>query len=76
MNLRTLFAISSQNTLKVLTTLMGVGWPCGRASDSESRGPGFDPHMRHHFVSLSKTHFKTPHSTTGKYPGSVGSVQT
>ena len=25
-------------------------------SDSESRGPGFDPHRRHHVVSLSKTH--------------------
>ena len=28
----------------------------GRASDSESRGPGFDPHKRHRVVSLSKTH--------------------
>ena len=28
----------------------------GRASDSESGGPGFDPHRRHRVVSLSKTH--------------------
>ena len=34
----------------------GVRWRSGRASDSESRGPGFDPHRRHHVVSLSKTH--------------------
>ena len=27
-----------------------------RASDSESRGPGFDPHRHHRVVSLSKTH--------------------
>ena len=29
---------------------------CGRASDSESRVPGFDPHRCHRVVSLSKTH--------------------
>ena len=29
----------------------------GRASDSESIGPGFNPHMLHRVVSLSKTHF-------------------
>ena len=29
-------------------------WCSGRASDSESRGPGLDPHMRHRVVSLSK----------------------
>ena len=38
----------------------GVLWRCGRASYSESRGPGFDPHRRdvrrHHIVSLSNTH--------------------
>ena len=28
----------------------------GRASDSESSSPGFDPHRRHCVVSLSKTH--------------------
>ena len=28
----------------------------GRASDSESKGSGFDPHRRHRVVSLSKTH--------------------
>ena len=34
----------------------GAQWPSGRASDSESRGPGFDPHNGHSVVSLSKTH--------------------
>ena len=34
----------------------GAWWHSGRASDSESRGPGFDPHKRHRVVSLSKTH--------------------
>ena len=29
-------------------------------SRSKSKGPGFDPHKRHHVVSLSNTHFKTP----------------
>ena len=28
----------------------------GRASDYESKGPGFDPHTGHHVVSMSKTH--------------------
>ena len=31
-------------------------WHSGRASNSESRGPGFDPNKRHRVVSLSKTH--------------------
>ena len=31
-------------------------WRSGRASDSESRGPGFEPHKRHRVVSLSKAH--------------------
>ena len=34
----------------------GARWPCGRALDSESRGPGFDPHKGHCVVSLSQTH--------------------
>ena len=34
----------------------GALWPSGRASDSESRGPGFDPHKGHRVVSLSETH--------------------
>ena len=34
----------------------GVRWRSGRASDSESRGPGFDPHKRRRFVSSGKTH--------------------
>ena len=33
----------------------GARWRSGRASDSESRGPGFDPHRRNSVVSLSKT---------------------
>ena len=33
----------------------GARWRSGRASDSESRGPGIDPHRRHRGVSLSKT---------------------
>ena len=35
---------------------LGAWWRSGRASDSESRGPGFDPHRSHCVVSLSKTH--------------------
>ena len=35
--------------------MWGARWRSGRASDSESRGPEFDLHMRHR-VSLSKTH--------------------
>ena len=31
-------------------------WHSGRASDSEWKGPGFDPDRRHHVMSLSKTH--------------------
>ena len=34
----------------------GARWHSGRKSDSESRGPGFDPHKRHRVVSLSKAH--------------------
>ena len=34
----------------------GARWRSARASDSESRDPRFDPHRRHHVVSLSKTH--------------------
>ena len=41
----------------------GARWRSGRASDSESRGPGFDPHKRHRVVSLSKTHLLPPYST-------------
>ena len=35
---------------------VGARWRSGRASDSESRGPGFEPHKRHRVVSLSKAH--------------------
>ena len=34
----------------------GARWPSGIASDSETRGPGFDPHKGHCAVSLSNTH--------------------
>ena len=34
----------------------GALWLSGRASDSESRCPGFESHRRRHVVSLSKTH--------------------
>ena len=34
----------------------GARWRSGRASDSESRGLGFDPHKRHRVVSLGKIH--------------------
>ena len=36
--------------------MQGAGWPGGRTPDFELRGPGFDPHLEHHVVSLSKTH--------------------
>ena len=45
----------------------GARWCSGRASDSESRGPGFDPHMcpwARHINSLQYW----------LNPGSVGSV--
>ena len=44
----------------------GARWRSGRASDSESRGHGFDPHKRHRVVSLSKLQYWLN-------PGSVGS---
>ena len=37
--------------------------PSGRASDSEARGRGFDPHSGHLVVSLSKIHL--PPKSTG-----------
>ena len=40
----------------VMKIFQGAWWHSGRASDSESRGPGFDPHRRHRVMSLSKTH--------------------
>ena len=36
--------------------IKGGQWRSVRASDSDSRGPGFDPHRRHCVVSLSKAH--------------------
>ena len=43
-------------TICHLTTLE-ARWHSGRASDSESRGPGFDSYMRHRVVFLSKTQY-------------------
>ena len=40
----------------ILLSVVGARWRSGRALDSESRGPGFDPHKRHRVVPLSKTH--------------------
>ena len=34
----------------------GARWRSGIALDSESRGPGFNPHRGLHVVSLSKRH--------------------
>ena len=48
-----------------------VQWPSGRASDSEAKGPGLEPHD-HLVVSLSEI-FKALQSI-GKYPGSSGSI--
>ena len=41
---------------KIMKFNKGARWRSGRASASESRGPGFDPHRRHRVVSLSKAH--------------------
>ena len=35
----------------------GTRWRSGRASDSESRSPEFDPHRRRRVASLSKIHY-------------------
>ena len=37
-------------------SLINEVWPSGRASDSGSRGRGFDPHSGRRVVSLSKIH--------------------
>ena len=57
-----LFACSPIVLKLLLKYFEGVRWRSGRASDSESRGPGFDPHKLHCVVSLCKTH-ATPYST-------------
>ena len=36
--------------------MKGVWWHSARAWDSETRGPGFDPHRRRRVVSFSKTY--------------------
>ena len=49
--------IYGKNPSKIIfSETKGARWRSGRASDSESRGPGFDPHKRHRVVSLSKAH--------------------
>ena len=62
----TTYVVSSQ-------FVSGARSPSSRASDSGSRGPGFEPHGRR-VMSLKKA-FYAPQST-GKYPGSDGSVST
>ena len=52
---------------------LGARWSSGRASDSRARVLGFEPNGCR-VVSLSKT-LLAPQST-GKYPGSGGSVPT
>ena len=46
----------SRHYVNVLLFMLGARWRSGRASDSESIGPVFDPHRRHRVVSLCKTH--------------------
>ena len=41
---------------QLMESIEGARCPSGRASDSESKGLGFDPHKGHRVVSLSKTH--------------------
>ena len=66
------FTFSGPYELYGLTIfLRGPRWLSGRASDSGARGPGFEPHDRG-IVSLSKTLSES--KSTGKYPGSGGSV--
>ena len=48
--------------LDILVNHKEAWWPSGRASDSEARGQGFDPHSGHCVVSLSKIHLP-PKST-------------
>ena len=37
--------------------IRGAWWHSCGASNSKKRGPGFDPHWRHHVVFLSKTNY-------------------
>ena len=39
-----------------IETFEGARWRSGRESDSDSVGPGFEPHKRHRVVSFSKAH--------------------
>ena len=48
--------LASLLSLKKKKKKKGAWWRSGRASDSESRGPMFNPHKPHRVVSLSKTH--------------------
>ena len=40
----------------IMSVIQGARWTDGTASDSDSKGPGFDPHKGLHVVSLNKTH--------------------
>ena len=52
----TIHTSQGQYGILINLNIMGARRPSGRASDSESRGPGFDPHKGHRVVSMSKTH--------------------
>ena len=47
---------------KIKFIYQAARWRSGRASDSELRGPGFDPHRRHRVVSFEQDTL-TPYST-------------
>ena len=42
--------------IATLILFMEARWPGGKASDSGTRGRGFDPHSGRRVVSLSKIH--------------------
>ena len=42
--------------LCVCNLIFGAQWLSGRVFDSRPRGRGFEPHLRHCVVSLSKIH--------------------
>ena len=43
-------------SVQITTYIREARWPSGRASDSGSRGRGFNPHSGRRVVSLSKIH--------------------
>ena len=55
-NTQELFATSRhEGNLLTVTFNLNKQVASGRASGSESRRPGFDPHRRHRVVSMGKT---------------------